>query len=248
VSGDVAAAVNLVGTSMSAVAAAIPIVAARTGRDVIVVGGLAVVCRLGRPYRATTDLDIVSRHTVDEPAQLQLLVASGAAVSGPSGVLIGTPDGPVQVDVLSVSDAELDSLPADPTDRLHVLAHAWAAATANSVVIRVAGARELVAAVAQPGPLIATKLQSIMNRGSAKEATDLLDIVALTLDEHSGPAAREQLRAADPVLRADAALHTERWFGAGAERSLRRVRAIPEGRDLDADTMRLVGELLLGSL
>lgn len=190
----------------------------------------------------------MSRHNADEPAQLQLLVDSGAAVSGPSGVLIDTPDGPVQVDVLSVSDAELDRLPDDPTDRLHVLAHAWAAATATPVAIRTDGGRELVAAVAEPGPLIAAKLQSIMNRGSAKEATDLLDIVTLTLDERSGPVSREQLRTADPVLRSDSAMHAERWFGERIERSLLRVRTIPEGRDLDVDTLRLVGELLLGSL
>lgn len=49
--------VDLVGAPMIALAHAIPAVAKRTGRDVIVVGGLAVVCRLTRPYRATSDLD-----------------------------------------------------------------------------------------------------------------------------------------------------------------------------------------------
>ncbi|HEX5119609.1 MAG TPA: hypothetical protein VFW65_30855 [Pseudonocardiaceae bacterium] len=48
--------------------------------------------------------------------------------------------------------------------------------------------------------------------------------------------------------RADAALHAERWLGEGVERSLMRVRTIPEGRDLDVDTLRLVGDLLRGSL
>jgi hypothetical protein len=163
-------------------------------------------------------------------------------------VLIRTPDGLVQVDVLAVSDADLDRLPDDPTGRLHVLAHAWAAATATPITIRVDGHRELVVAVAEPGPLIAAKLQSIMNRGSAKEATDLLDIVSITLDERAGPVSREQLRRADPVLRADALLHAERWFGERAERSLRRLRTIPEGRDLDVDTVRLVGELLCNTL
>jgi len=38
---------------------------------------------------------------------LQLLVASGAEVSGVSGVLVPTPAGLVQVDVLEVTDAEL---------------------------------------------------------------------------------------------------------------------------------------------
>lgn len=52
--------IDLVGTSMSGLVQAIPVIAARTGREVIVIGGLAVVCRLNRPYRATSDLDTVN--------------------------------------------------------------------------------------------------------------------------------------------------------------------------------------------
>ena len=49
--------------------------------------------------------------------------------------------------------------------------HAWAAATATPVHIRFEG-RHLELPVAESGPLIAMKLQSMMNRTSAKEATD----------------------------------------------------------------------------
>ncbi len=38
--------VDLLGTSMSALAFAIPAIVSRTGRQVVVIGGLAVVCRL----------------------------------------------------------------------------------------------------------------------------------------------------------------------------------------------------------
>jgi len=41
--------IDLAGTSMSALALAIPAITERTGREVIVVGGLAVICRLTRP-------------------------------------------------------------------------------------------------------------------------------------------------------------------------------------------------------
>jgi hypothetical protein len=100
---------------------AIPEVATRTGRPVIIVGGLAVICRLSTPYRATTDLDTVNRRRQGEPAQLEVLLASpGATASSPAGVLVLTAAGPVQVDVLEVSDADLSPLPDDPTDRLHV--------------------------------------------------------------------------------------------------------------------------------
>jgi hypothetical protein len=163
VSGSGHPTVDLLGTSMSALVLAIPAVAERTGRDVIVVGGLAVVCRLTRPYRATSDLDTVNRRHIGEPTQLELLLASGAEPSGPSGVLVPTPAGPVQVDVLEVTDADLSHMPDDPTDRLHVLSHAWAAASATPVTIRALDLPNLTVAVAEPGPLIAMKLQSIMN-------------------------------------------------------------------------------------
>lgn len=92
------------------------------------------------------------------------------------------------------------------------------------------------------------KLQSIMNRGSAKEATDLLDIIRLTLDSVAGPVARSQLQTSDHQLRQDAALHAQRWFEDHAERSLRLMRAVPEGRDTNRDDLGLVGELLQGAL
>lgn len=92
---------------MSALVYAIPAIATRTGREVIVVGGLAVVCRLTRPYRTTNDLDTVHRRGTGEIPQLQLLLASGAEVSGVSGALVPTPAGQVQVDVVEVTDAEL---------------------------------------------------------------------------------------------------------------------------------------------
>lgn len=57
--GDVAKipAVDLAGSSMLAIVQAIPELETRTGRKAIVIGGLAVLCRLGIAYRATGDLD-----------------------------------------------------------------------------------------------------------------------------------------------------------------------------------------------
>jgi hypothetical protein len=240
--------IDLRGSSMSALAFAIPAIASRTGREVVVIGGLAVVCRLTRPYRATSDLDTVNRRGTNEPAQLDLLLASGAEASGVSGALVPTSAGNVQVDVLEVTDAELADLPDDPTDRLHVLSHGWAAATATPMLIRASGMPDLTVAVAEPGPLIAMKLQSIMNRGAAKEGTDLLDIVRLCLDPAAGPVLRSQLEAADPQLREDASLHARRWFEDHADRSLRLARAIPEGQDTQLDDLHLVGELLQSAL
>jgi hypothetical protein len=48
---------------------------------------------------------------------------------------------------------------------------------------------QVSALVAEPGPLVAMKLQAIMNRAVAKQGTDLQDIVRLILDQEARPAA-----------------------------------------------------------
>lgn len=83
--------------------------------------------------------------------------------------------------------------------------------------------------VARPGPLLAIKLQSAMNRGSAKEATDLLDIVALMTDAGTGPTALRDLASAGSAIADAARIHAEHWFVASQARTLRAVRRIPEG-------------------
>lgn len=92
------------------------------------------------------------------------------------------------------------------------------------------------------------KLQSIMNRGSAKEGTDLLDIIRLTLDQTVGPEVRRQLAGADAQLRQDASIHARLWFADRADRALRLVRAVSEGQDVQLDDLHLVGELIQGAL
>jgi hypothetical protein len=250
VSGSPAAAptVELHGRTLAAIVAAIPITARDTGRPVIVVGGLAVLCRLSTPYRATTDLDTVSHLHEGQVSQLELLVAAGGIPSGPAGARVSTPLGRVQVDVLEVTDADLEPLPDDPTDRLHVLAHAWAAQTATPVRLVAQDIDPVPARVAQPAALVAMKLQSAMNRGAAKEGTDLLDIVRLTTDSATAASVIADLRAADSQLRSDALLHARRWFTQSADRTLRRIRAVPEGAQTTADDLTLVAELLAAAL
>jgi hypothetical protein len=134
-----------------------------------------------------------------------------------------------------------------------VLSHAWAIETATPVRIRATslprdGSVEVSARVAEPGPLIAMKLQSAMNRPVAKERTDLLDIVRLILDPAAGPSARAQLGQADAQLAEDARLHAGRWFVDRKDHTLRLIRELPEGSDIDGDTIQLASELLLAEL
>lgn len=98
--------------------------------------------------------------------------------------------------MLEVRQIEIDQPSDDPGDRLHASAHAWASDRATGLTIEVvplSGARvEVSALVAEPGPLIAMKLQAIMNRAVTKQGTDLQDIVRLILDQEARPAALAQ--------------------------------------------------------
>jgi hypothetical protein len=66
--------VDLAGESMLAIVHAIPEFESRTGRTATVIGGLAVLCRLGTAYRATSDLDTANRRAAGEPPQLAVLL------------------------------------------------------------------------------------------------------------------------------------------------------------------------------
>jgi transposase len=67
------------------------------------------------------------------------------------------------------------------------------------------------------GSTIAMKLQSTIDRGAAKEGTDLLDIIRLALDRHAGPIARSQLSQADEQLRTAIRWHVDWCFQQHAE-------------------------------
>jgi hypothetical protein len=252
VSGNDEETVDLFGPAMNALVQAIPQLEGLLGRPIVLVGGLAVLARLGTTYRVTSDVDIVNRRDSGDPAQLDILLAHGVTATDAAGAIIATPLGDVRVDILEISADQLGELPADPTDRLYLLALDWALRTATTVRIRVVNdeSRTVEASVfvAESGPLIATKLQALPNRSAAKESTDLLDIIRLVLDQQAGPVARKQLAAAGEQLKKDAALHVRRWFVERAERSLRLVRSTPAGHEVDFDTVALSGELLIASL
>ena len=109
--------VELLGAQMSALADAIRTTQTLTGQPVTVIGGLAVICRLSSPHRATSDLDIVNRRGDHQTPQLELLIAKSEPVEGHHAALVTTAAGKVIVDVLEVADADLHPLPNDPTGR-----------------------------------------------------------------------------------------------------------------------------------
>lgn len=186
------------------------------GQPPVVVGGLAVLARLSNPYRATVDLDVVDRLRGHLPQLGVLRAATGAEPVDPSAVLLPTRYGPVKIDVLEVRQIEIDQPSDDPGDRLHASAHAWANDTATELTIEVLLSDHcsvtVTTLVAEPGPLIAMKLQAVMNRSRDKQGTDLLDIVRLLLDQVTRPTALAQIAGVDPAVADDMALHVNLWF------------------------------------
>jgi hypothetical protein len=240
--------VTFLGDAMAGVVQAVEEVRTLIGQPPVVVGGLAVLCRLSTTHRATVDLDVVDRLYGQVPQLEVLRAAAGARAVEPAGVLLPTPYGQVKVDVLEVRQVELDQPSDDPGDRLHASAHAWANDTATEIaieVIRSTGNRvEVATPVAEPGPIIAMKLQAVMNRPSKKQGTDLLDIVRLTLDDTVRTAALAQLGNCDPPTAADIALHVDLWLVRRRDQAIQRIHGVGGG-DLTTDDLDLVAELLL---
>ena len=235
---------------MSAVVQGVSEVRTLIGRPPVIVGGLAVLARLSSPYRATVDLDVVDR-LVGQVSQLQVLrAADGAEPVEPAAVLLPTLYGAVKVDVLQVRQVELDQPSDDPGDRLHAGAHAWANDTATDLtieVIRSDGQRvEVTTPVAEPGPLIAMKLQAVMNRSVNKQGTDILDIVRLALDQVTRPDALAQISEVAQPVASDIALYVDLWLVRRREQALRWSRAAG-GVDVTVDDLDLVAELLLAA-
>jgi hypothetical protein len=88
------------------------------------IGGLAVMTRLGRVHRATDDLDAAAQSTADGQSRLSILV--GGAESGRER---RTVEG-VKVDCIDVGptmavDLDPRHLPNDEFDRAFLLAHRW---------------------------------------------------------------------------------------------------------------------------
>lgn len=235
---------------MTAVVQAIDEVHGLIGAPPVVVGGVAVMCRLSTPYRATNDLDVVDRMLGASP-QLEILrAAEGATPVEPAAVLLPTPFGDVKIDVLEVRQIELDEPSDDPGDRLHASAHAWANDTATDVAIGVVRANgqpvEVTTKVAEPGPLIAMKIQAVMNRSVEKQGTDLLDVVRLMLDPQTRPVALRQIGEVDDAIARDIATHVGLWLVCKKDRALRWVRRTGD-QDVTMDDLDLVAGLLVAA-
>lgn len=210
------------------------------------IGGLAVMCRVGTPHRATVDLDAVTRDLSGVHAHLARL-----ALTATGGGQYGFGDG-LDLDVIDVApdsaDAVLAALGGDHpgalTDlELNVVAHTWAHDTATPLDIVAVDELTGERLAAAPGRLVATaagivamKATTVSLRASSrpeKRASDLYDLGRLLVSGGLRPA---DLTAMPAVLREAVAQRLHGWFvaDAGRDRTYRDVRRFDEPRlDLD---------------
>lgn len=130
----------------------------------VVVGGLAVFCRIGSAHRATNDLDTVIDNDDDTPV-IAMLARRGLELHG-SGVFV---DG-TKVDVIEINPIDPEQLPEEPGPRLFVAAHRFTYDSAETDTIRVIDPDTGVAVatseveLATPAGLVACKRHAYPHR------------------------------------------------------------------------------------
>ena len=209
------------------------------------IGGLAVMCRVGTPHRATVDLDAVAR----DLGHVHEAIA-GLAVTAPGGGQY-TFAGNFDLDVIDVAPMSTGALVAEllahdePLNDLdlNMIAHTWAhdsATPLDVVAIKEETAEVLAHAdgrlVASPAGLVAMKATTVPLRSSSrpeKRASDLYDLGRLLV---VGDLIGDDILAMPDELGRVVIERLTHWFvsDAGRDRTYRDVRRFDEPRlDLD---------------
>lgn len=202
--------------------------------ELCLIGGLAVLCRVGVPHRTTVDLDVVTRGLATQDWALRRLATT---VTDPSRYSF---DDGVDLDVIEVAPQTADEVEAafvatgGPTDlELSVVAHTWAhdhATVLDVVAVDESTAEPLAVApgrrVATTVGLVAMKVVVVPLRAglrSEKRASDLYDLGRLVA---TGRLTAADLDALPPRLRRVTAERLVDWFvePAGRDRTYRSVR------------------------
>ena len=143
------------------------------GVRAVVIGGLAVICRLQRAHRATGDVDTAT----DGLDSLSLIARiPGASLDGKDITIDGVT---VQViDTYELDDHVTDIEP--ETNQLFVVSHRYAYETAEPVRVIAGGNVDEMLEIATPAALLATKAHALEDRHEPrKRASDTTDIIGL---------------------------------------------------------------------
>lgn len=210
------------------------------------IGGLAVMCRVGTPHRTTVDVDAVAR----DLERVHAAIARLAVISSGGGQYRF--EGDLDLDVIDVAAMTTDQLIAElsagahhMTDlELNVVAHCWAHDSATTLDISAIDdetGRMLARAdgryVASVEGIVAMKVTTVPLRASSrpeKKASDLYDLARVLVDGGMGRSALSALP--DPLAQVVAS-RLASWFvdDNGRDRTYRVVRQFDEPRlDLDA--------------
>lgn len=210
------------------------------------IGGLAVMCRVGTPHRTTVDLDAVARHLSSVHAAIVRLAVTSSG--GGQYKLAGD----LELDVIDVAAMTTDALISELTGdghvmtdlELNVIAHCWAHDAATTLDIAAVDdetgdvlARAEQRYVASTEGIVAMKATTVPLRSSSrseKKASDLYDLGRLIVD---GGMARGALQMLPDPLADVVRARLVAWFvdGTGRDRTYRVVRQFDEPRlDLDA--------------
>lgn len=146
----------------------------------VIIGGLAVMSRVGGEHRPTSDIDSAFNNETDTPTTT-VLVADGIATDDDAIQRVRIDD--ALVDVIDTFPIEAADLPDDPAQRLFVCAHRFAYETATPVTF-VGSTNRATVNVATVEALISMKAHALRfgrpNRRATKRASDLYDVVRLT--------------------------------------------------------------------
>ncbi len=209
------------------------------------IGGIAVIARLGQRHRATSDIDEV--YLGDSIDAVQVLVDRGASRQ-PNGVILQ--DG-TKVDLIAVGDYEREDLPEDTGQRAFILAHRWALDTSEPLTLVVGDAEGTAKAgvtttVSTTAALVAMKISSAPARREPtlyKRATDIFDVYRLlTVHDLDGSVAAAVNHAPEDLAMLTSGL-ADRLLVREAERSVRWMLTAggPEMEHVTAADLRAVG-------
>jgi len=235
------------GGSITRLVDALANVVGAAGGPAALIGGLAVLARLGGAYRVTNDVDAVS-----EPGALAVVLAQRGEAIGSSWTVRGVKIDVVEVDTTPAERLQPAELPEDEADRMFVLAHQWALDTSTRLELvacderlrRLASASCLVAT---PAALVAMKVQSAPRRSAAgryKGASDYADVHRLLTHPGLLSPVAAALAAAPHDLGKWVAAELERRFVGDAERVAGTIRAnlsLPTGNEIVPGDLRETG-------
>lgn len=149
------------------------------------IGGLAVMARLGQAHRGTQDIDTAVDQEGVIPSELDVVV-DATAPADEEPVRRSVKVDSIEVGGTPAVDLNRDDLPDEEFPRAFVLSHRWAFDTASELTLRGVQrqAPDTIATcrVATPAALVAMKLQSAPRRPPArvqKAANDYLDLALL---------------------------------------------------------------------